>query len=125
MIELLNDLPTEANNKYVFVGREGEGLSQNAIRITLRRMGYDYGEATIHGFRSAFSTWANEKTDYSNHVIEMCLAHTVGNETERAYNRGELLQKRRALMAEWARYCTTLPTESADKVVPIRSARQR
>jgi integrase len=124
VIELLKDLPREANNKYVFVGREGGGLSQNAIRITLRRAGYDYGEATVHGFRSAFSDWAHETSSFSPHAIELSLAHSVGSESERAYRRGDQLQKRRELMAAWARFCLSPPAESADKVIPIGSARR-
>ena len=56
---------------------------------------------TVHGFRSSFSTWAAERTNYPKDIYEMALAHKVGNETWEAYQRGDLLDKRRRLMAEW------------------------
>jgi len=109
VVKLLRSLPREPDNEFIFIGREGAGLSEKAIRQVPRREGHDYGDVTVHGFRSSFSTWANEKTAHSNHAIELSLAHQIGSETERAYQRSDLLQKRRALMAEWAKYCTTLP----------------
>lgn len=59
---------------------------------------------TVHGFRSSFRDWAAEETNYQNHVVEMALAHTVGNAVEAAYRRGDLLEKRRDLMNDWARF---------------------
>lgn len=59
---------------------------------------------TVHGFRSSFSDWAHETTDFPNHVIEMALAHKIENKAEAAYRRGALLDKRRELMAAWAAY---------------------
>jgi integrase len=127
VIELLKSLPTEANNNFLFIGREGERLSQDALRQALRREGHDYGDVTIHGFRSAFSDWAHETTAFSAHTIELSLAHTVGNETERAYRRGDMFNKRRALMGEWAKYCMTPPVKAdkadQEKVVPIGTRR--
>lgn len=81
-------------------------LSENAMLYLLQRapprgMGRPY---TVHGFRSAFSDWAHEATDFPSHVIEMALAHTIPNKTEAAYRRGALLAKRRELMDAWAAY---------------------
>lgn len=73
---------------------------------------------TVHGFRSTFRDWASEETHYPNMVAEQALAHMVGNAVENAYRRGDLLEKRRALMADWASYCTKKP---ASNVVPIKS----
>ncbi|MGA2639253.1 MAG: integrase arm-type DNA-binding domain-containing protein [Methylocella sp.] len=64
------------------------------------------GTATPHGFRSSFRDWAGDKTDFPREVIEAALAHAVGDETERSYRRGDALEKRRELMAAWARFCT-------------------
>jgi integrase len=58
-----------------------------------------------YGFRSTFRDWAAEQTNHQNHVVEMALAHTIGDKVEAAYRRGDLLQKRRELMEDWARYC--------------------
>jgi integrase len=61
---------------------------------------------TVHGFRSSFRDWAAETTDYPKDVVEMALAHVIKDKTEAAYRRGKLLDKRRALMADWAAYVT-------------------
>jgi integrase len=112
-IKLLQNLPREAENPFVFIGREGAALSQSTLREVMRREGHD--GTTIHGFRSSFSDWAHERSAHSNIVVEMCLAHTVGSAVERSYRRSDLIQKRRALMSEWARFCTTPPVSRADK----------
>jgi integrase len=59
---------------------------------------------TAHGFRSTFRDWAAEQTDYPREVAEMALAHTVGDKVEAAYRRGDLFQKRRELMSDWAHF---------------------
>jgi integrase len=76
---------------------------------------------TTHGFRSTFRDWAAEETHYPRDVAEMALAHVVSDATEAAYRRGDLLEKRRALMSDWAGYVTTRP---ASNVVPIKAAQQ-
>lgn len=82
-------------------------LSENTMLYLLQRqppkgLGQPY---TVHGFRSSFSDWAHETTGYPNHVIEMALAHTIKDKAEAAYRRGALLDKRRELMEDWARFC--------------------
>ena len=62
---------------------------------------------TVHGFRSTFRDWVAEETDHSPEVAEMALAHTIGNKVEKAYRRGNLLERRRKLMNDWASYCET------------------
>ena len=74
-----------------------------AMEMALRRMGQD--ATTVHGFRSTFRDWAAEQTSFPREIAEMCLAHLVGNEVERAYRRSELLAKRRELLTAWADYC--------------------
>jgi integrase len=75
---------------------------------------------TVHGFRSTFSDWARERTGYPRDVVEMALAHAVRDKSEAAYRRGDALEKRRRLMAEWARYCEQPIVEAT--VTPIRSS---
>lgn len=60
-----------------------------------------------HGFRATFSTWASEATDHPAEVREMALAHKIKNQTEAAYRRGDLLEKRRSLMTDWGAFCTS------------------
>jgi integrase len=96
----------KANPKadYVFPGaKAGAPLSNMAMLELLRRMGRD--DLTVHGFRSTFRDWAAECTGYPNEVCEMALAHTIGSEVEAAYRRGDLFEKRRRLMLDWAKYC--------------------
>jgi integrase len=78
-------------------------LSDMTLTAVLRRMGR--GDLTAHGFRSAFRDWAAEATEYPGEVAEAALAHTVGDKVEAAYRRGDLFEKRRQLMADWAAYC--------------------
>jgi integrase len=100
--------------------REGAALSDATLTALMRRMGYD--DETVHGFRSSFRTWADERTAYSFEVKEAALAHTVGDATVRAYARGDLFDRRRRLMDDWARYVTTAAAEAGDNVRPIRRA---
>jgi integrase len=118
-IEILAALPRERNNTFVFIGRPKASLSRNAVARVLERMARR--DATVHGMRSTFRTWAGERTHYAAHVIEMCLAHNIGSAVERAYARGDLFAKRARLMAEWARYCTSKPTDTSATVVPLRA----
>ena len=73
--------------------------------------------ATVHGFRSAFRTWASEQTDAAHAIMELSLAHTVGSSVEQAYARSDLLEKRRRLMNDWASFVAG----TASNVVPGRS----
>jgi integrase len=84
--------------------RQGQPVGENSVLELLRRMGVKDAVDT-HGFRSTFSDWGAEKTEYSNEVLEMALAHTIPNKVEAAYRRGDLLEKRRHLMQDWADYC--------------------
>ena len=76
-----------------------------AFLMLLRRMGR--GDLTVHGFRSSFSDWCAERTNFPSEVREMALAHAVGDKVEAAYRRGNLLAKRQQLMAAWGQFCTT------------------
>lgn len=102
---------------FVFPGaRAGRPLSNMAMTMVLRKLGH--ADLTVHGFRSTFRDWAAEETHYANIVAEQALAHTVGNAVESAYRRGDLLERRRALMEDWANYCTAT---RADNVVVLRA----
>jgi integrase len=104
--ELLAHVPRES--EYVFAGnRTGAKSYTMALVHPLRRMDY---AVVPHGFRSSFRDWAAETTAYPNHVVEMALAHAIGNGVEAAYRRGDLFEKRRRLMQDWADYCSR-PTQ--------------
>ena len=89
---------------FIFPGtKRDHGLSNMAMTQLMRRL--KRGDVTVHGFRSSFRDWAEEKADVPREVAEMCLAHEVGNAVERSYRRSDLLEKRRDLMARWAQFC--------------------
>src|SRR5262249_45009166 len=107
-LKLLRDLPSEENNDFIFLGSQaGAGLSSMALAAVCKRMGH--GDITVHGFRSTFMDWAHESTNSPKVVIDLALAHTVGDKVEAAYRRGDLLKKRQALAETWAHYCSTPP----------------
>src|SRR5262249_14078919 len=101
-IELLNELPREDGNEFVFLGASA-GLGSSAMAQVLQRMGRR--AFTVHGFRSTFMDWAHEQTASPKVVIDAALAQAVGDKVEAAYRRGELLAKRAQLMQAWAEYC--------------------
>jgi integrase len=68
------------------------------------------GDLTAHGFRSTFRDWCSERTAYRLDVAEKALAHAIKDQTEAAYRRGDLFEKRGRLMSDWAKYCSLVPT---------------
>jgi integrase len=116
-LEILQGLPQD--RELIFEGaRAEEPLSNMALLEMVRGMGL-----TVHGFRSTFRDWAAERTNFPNHVVEMALAHAIGDKVEAAYRRGDLFEKRRRLMEDWARYCAR-PAMTGDNVLAIRGAKQ-
>ena len=111
--------PLRDDSDAVFPGlRRGQPLSNSALLRLLERMGV---EVTAHGFRATFKTWASERTGYAREVVEAALSHTIPDELERAYRRGDLFEKRTRLMAEWASYCLTVPPAATATVRPLRA----
>jgi integrase len=105
---------------YLFAGRKADKpLSNMAMTMTLRRLGY--GDSTVHGTtRSGFRDWCAERTNYPRELAEKALAHVVGNETEEAYQRSDLLERRRPLMQAWAKFSTGPAEKERGKVLPLR-----
>ena len=88
-------------DEHVFPGRKGALGHMALLRVlTALRAG-----VKVHGFRSTFRDWAAEATAYPREAAEMALAHAIGNQAEAAYRRGDLFEKRRALMRDWALHC--------------------
>lgn len=100
-LELLKGLPRHEGCAFVFASPRLGQLSDMSISAVMRRMEVD---AVPHGFRSTFRDWCSECTNYPHEVAEMALAHTIPNAVERAYRRGNLLEKRRSLMNDWCRF---------------------
>jgi len=137
-LDLLRTLPTEDGNPFVFLGaKAGKPLSNMALAETVRQMNDERTRAGLpryfdpkqndrdivpHGFRSTFRDWTADATTTPNHVAEMALAHRVKG-VEGDYRRGDLFEKRRQLMAAWARYGARPPRPASAEVVNLHEAR--
>jgi integrase len=118
-LAILEKLAEAKTSDFVFAGqRSGKPLSGMALEMVLRRMKIE--GVTVHGFRSAFRDWCGEATSFPCEIAEAALAHVAGDATERAYRRGDALEKRRTLMEAWAAFCE--PGERADAVPMKRRA---
>lgn len=114
-VKLLKGLDRREDSPHVFPAVRGGMLSDMTLSAVMRRMNEaDPGRwvdrvskrpAVPHGLRSTFRDWASEKTDFPRDMAEIALAHNVGSEVERAYRRGDMAEKRRSMMAEWADFC--------------------
>ena len=109
-VAMLKKMVAVQASEFVFPGMKADRpLSVMALEMVLRRMKVD---ATVHGFRSAFRDWTGERTAFPREIAEAALAHLVGDEVERAYRRGDALDKRRGLMDAWTSFCAaTAPAE--------------
>lgn len=119
-VEILKAVQPLANGKadaLVFPSASGKPLSDAAFNALIIRMDRA-GEFTPHGFRSSFRDWAGEVSLFPRELAEAALAHVVGDATERAYRRGDALEKRRRLMDDWGRYCEARKT--GGRVIPLR-----
>lgn len=112
-LAILDEMRDGSQGELIFPNPDGGVFSENAMLAVLDRLGY--GHITVHGFRSTFATWAEECTDYPDGVREAALAHKYKSETTAAYQRGHKLEKRRALMTDWANNI------SGAEVIPIRA----
>jgi integrase len=127
-LEILKSFPADQRSGWIFPGvgkREGRAMSEAALEKMLHLMGDWRDKAgqriTCHGFRSSFRDWVGERTNFPREAAEVALSHKVGTETERAYQRGDLFEKRRKLMEAWARYCAKAPAADVggDNVVAL------
>lgn len=115
-VELLCEMEKRRESDYVFPGRkEGSPLSNMAMLVLLqKRIGRP--DLTVHGFRSTFRDWASERTAHPHDVIEAALAHVITDSTVAAYKRTDLLEKRRALLGEWAQFVDVKPVKNGNVV---------
>jgi integrase len=102
-INIVQEMQTIRRGDYVFPGQGRRPIGDTSFAILLRRMSV---QVTTHGFRSCFRDWAAERTDTQNHIVEMALAHSIGDRVEASYRRGDLFEKRRQLMNAWGDFCT-------------------
>jgi integrase len=109
---LLGSLPRFEGNDLVFPAPRGGKLSDMALTAVMRRMSRT---EVPHGFRSTFRDWAAERTEYPRDLAEMALAHSISNAVEAAYRRGDMLEKRREMMKQWAQFTNQLSTENVNR----------
>ena len=115
VMQLLERLPRIEGETLIFPGaRKGKPLSDMTMTKVMRDMGVD---AVPHGFRATFSSWCASSTSYPTEVREMALAHAIGDGTVAAYQRSDLFDKRRNLMADWAKFIDTAP--ASGKVIQM------
>lgn len=118
-LEILKTVRALGENEFVFPGwSEGKPLSNNAFLSLLKKRLNE--KVTAHGFRSTFRDWVSEKTNHTQDVVEMSLAHSIKSATEAAYRRGDLFSKRRILMNDWENFCST-PSVKLGTVFEISS----
>ena len=114
VVALLEALPRLEGSDLVFPGaKEGKPLSDMALTAVMRRMAVD---AVPHGMLASFSSWCASSTAYPSEVREMALAHAIGDGTVAAYQRSDLFEKRRHLMADWAKFLGTAPAVGGNVV---------
>jgi integrase len=122
-IKLLKSLPKLAGSNLIFPSRTGKALSDMAFSQLMRGM-RERGELTVeavpHGFRSTFRDWAAEQTAYTDEIRKAASGHTVGDSVKAAYQRTDLLDKRRNLMNEWANYIDQPAAKQSDNVRTLR-----
>ena len=104
VIEQARSLQDRSGLLFPSPARPGRPLSDNTLSKLLRDLGV---AAVPHGFRASFRTWGSERTNTPREILEMALAHAVGDLTERSYRRTALKDKRRKLMNRWARFATS------------------
>jgi integrase len=121
ILKAAKDLRSDDKVEVVFEGRPKLPLSTAALTAVLQRM--NRRDVTPHGFRSTFRDWAAEQTAFPREIAEAALAHILTNKAEAAYQRGDLLERRRKLMAAWGRYATT-PKKAGGNVTTLRSGRR-
>ncbi len=96
-----------AGSELVFPGtKEGKQLSDMTLSKLVKELGF---AVDVHGFRASFRTWAQERTNFPREIAEAALAHIAGDETERAYARSDVFQKRRRMMEAWSTFCAQVP----------------
>lgn len=113
-VSLLQSVLPLEGNPYVFPGVKAERPLCNMAMLEMLRGMRSGAGFTVHGFRSAFRDWISETTLHPDTVAEQALAHTIDDKTVKAYLRGNLFERRKTLMQQWADYLTMGSEEYAD-----------
>lgn len=122
-IELLRALPREAGGFHFIGSKGGESIGVNSMAVVMKSLRKS-GGVTVHGFRSAFRDWAEERTAFPAIVAELALAHVVGDAVQNAYRRTVLIEKRAQLVQAWSDYCD-MPASKSAKLADVTPMRRR
>tara|TARA_R110002072_G_scaffold67279_1_gene165362 strand:- start:487 stop:1731 length:1245 start_codon:yes stop_codon:yes gene_type:complete len=118
-LAILKAMPQGAPDHPIFPTETGKHQQDARLSLAVRKIAKAMGyKATVHGMRATFRTWGEEETEYPDAILEMALAHKIEDAVKASYQRGDLLKKRRALMDDWARYCSKPGPKG--EVMPIR-----
>jgi len=121
--QVLRSLPKLAGSDVIFPSPRGMALSDMALSQLMRGM-RERGELTVeavpHGFRSTFRDWAAEQTNYPDEIRKAASGHAIGDSVKEAYQRTDLLDKRRELMVGWANFLGNPIATKSNTVTPIR-----
>ena len=131
VMDLIKSMSRYEGNDYVFQGRTSNPMSDATMNTLIKRMhkseiqagGRGYFDpntekrvAVVHGFRSTFADWSAECTSYAPELREMALAHSLGNKTQAAYQRGDLFSRRRLMMDGWADFINSPPLRQSNVI---------
>jgi integrase len=120
-LAILKELKAASYSEWIFPGSAPRNpLSNMAMTMQMRRM--KKGEYSVHGMRASFKTWSREETHFPIGISEAALAHAIEDKTERAYDRSELIEKRRALMLAWGEF---LDGKKTAKIIPLSRGAKR
>ena len=118
VMKLIKRLPRTSEFLFTMAGN-AKPIVAMSLRKALHRHGG--GDVTVHGFRSAFRDWGSERTSAPREMLEVALAHALGNSTETSYARSDLIERRRRVMQQWAEHCAAPPAPAGrSKVVALR-----
>lgn len=116
-LEILDAVEKVRTGPWIFPGMRGDApLSEMGLEMVMRKM--KVKPYTVHGFRSSFSTWRRDATRFERELGEAALAHTIADKVEAAYQRGDALERRRAMMQAWAVHCAGT---AAGNVLPFKA----
>lgn len=121
-VTILKDLLPGRFDAFVFANPSGRKGLSNAAMLALMRGMDDFSGYVPHGLRSTFRDWASETTSYANETLELALAHTIKNQAEAAYRRGDQLEKRAKLMEQWAQYVERVPQSGTVTALRAKSS---
>jgi integrase len=117
-LTIIEQMGAIRQSEFVFPGgKVGQAVRSMSLLKIPARMGYP---VTVHGFRATFTDWAMEQTAYPAEMRDLALAHVVSDKVEAAYRRGDMVERRREMMAAWAQFAAA--EDAAEKVVklPVR-----